>query len=192
MIFVWIEKVRKVTARGSRCHEVKCESCDGTFTYDVHREVTAEDGSLFSWTEEAAYKKAEANAAALLDKELNEVETVLCPYCGWVQGSMIEAVRQRSYPTLRQLARLGMLFTVTGFLLGVVFLVVMWFGGWGGPVGPQHPALSMVAVGVMIGTVAGIGTFVSWITRRALNAAYNPNRHPPLRPVPDDERNPAA
>lgn len=185
MIIIWIEKVRKVTATGSRRKHVTCEGCGVEFTYDLRREVTAEDDSLFSWTEEEAYRKAELNARTKLNLLLDEEEdVVLCPECSWVQERMIEAVRRRSYPTLKQLVRLGLLLTTVCVLLplgiGVGCIVV----GLGDTLASAGGFVPLNIVFGLIAVVSGIGSFHLWFLRRMLNIRYNPNKKPPRRMAP--------
>jgi hypothetical protein len=177
MIFVWIETVRKVSASGSCCKTVSCEGCGKPYSYEVSREVTAGDDSLFSWTEEASYRKAEVNARKSLEKALGEaIEPVECPNCGWLQRAMVLAVRKAKHPQLYSWIRLGMLLTVAGFLLAACFAAIGWFVPV--PAAKSDIFNPITIVGLMIAGLFGVPTFYLWLLRFILCRAYDPNANP--------------
>ena len=166
----------KVIVSGLGTKRQTCEVCAHDYSYVISREAEGEDKSWFSWTEAISRRKAAENARRNLAKCLeSEVDPVPCSDCGWIQESMIRAVRKRSYRELRRMATAGIAVGFAGFALALVALSLGFFlHAQGGD--PEKMAYMTAAFGGVLALIGGIPGVSFWTLRHLLNSQYEPNR----------------
>lgn len=161
----------KAFAEGSCLKSVECEVCGERFEYEVHREALGEDS--FGWSETARLRNARLNAEKNLVKALAAAaEPIPCPGCGWMQQSMVEAVRGRSYPGLRKMAN-GFLMIGVG---SIVCIPLAALGAWSVGEMDESKGLEIARAGLILAMITGTAGTVLRAIRGSLVVRYNPNR----------------
>jgi len=172
----------KVFVRDTRVKRCACEQCGHEFEYEIEREAGGKDNSLFSWDERDAFRKAEADAQKNVSKLLDaQDDAVPCPDCGWVQTGMIVAVRRQSYLRLKEVFELGMFLTITGVILPLLLAALFLFTSSVNSGVHGDMTFTLLSVAGILAVVGGVPTFLLWLLRHLLNAAYNPNANPKAR-----------
>lgn len=169
---------QKFYVRGKRVKDALCERCDCEYSYEIERDVIGEDNSLFSWSEKAAFRKAEADGQKKLDKVLDaEDDAAPCPDCGWVQAHMIESVRNQSYLGLKNFSKGGFLFAWVGIAIAVAIPVIAHLSQPPQQAEFARDTFKYASVGLCITTIGLIPAVPFWALRKLLLGFYNPNRN---------------
>jgi hypothetical protein len=159
------------TARrvGSVAKAVRCERCGSDYSYTMTRKAKGIGHSPGALRNAAAQAEAAEIAEKKVAKKLaREAEAVPCPDCGWVQTSMVIAVRRQAYRWLFNTA-------VTIAILGGISTI---FALVGATDTFQKSVESDQVAGVAGCFVGGIvGAAVLMAARHMLSLLINPNRH---------------
>lgn len=171
-MFIIIPTLSKnaILVRGRAEKHAVCETCRCEYSYLITREAVGTDRALFSWDEVDALRKAQADGEGKVQRRLAvEDDPVPCPECGWVQRSMIQAVRRHSYLGLWSCALFGFLLALVGVGLGVIDLI-LYLSGKG-----TSMSGSLAIVGGIIAACSAMAGLCFWALRAILNGIYDPN-----------------
>lgn len=79
----------EVQMKGGRDKKCRCEHCDLTFVYPMHREVVGRAETLWGMFPDWTRRRARRQAVAMLERALVvECDAVPCPACGMYQAQM--------------------------------------------------------------------------------------------------------
>lgn len=148
----------------------RCEKCKTWYCYDMERRIDAGRHIPFSVGVDEAAREVQVEVRdSLRDRLREEVDSVPCPNCGWIQTQMVEQLRAEKFGWLRQFPLLYGLGSLVAIPL--VYLIFTMFLGIGPPVNgvwtlwPVAPASVLVLTpGVLI-----------WYLGRARRVQFDPN-----------------